>query len=92
MSRVVDMYEHYKVGGYIPKLIHLAELEGEGLVCYDGNHRREVMKLLGNDGYDVDCIVDIMFNTTKDDVCIPHLKLSINWSMFQKFIWTIHLI
>jgi hypothetical protein len=68
MSRVVDMYEHYKVGGYIPKLIHLAELEGEGLVCYDGNHRREVMKLLGNDGYDVDCIVDIMFNTTKDDV------------------------
>lgn len=45
-ERVKEMMEYYKAGGYIPRIIHLAELEAEGLACYDGNHRREVFSLL----------------------------------------------
>jgi hypothetical protein len=63
MERVNEIVE---LGVYIPKFIHLAELEGEGLVCYDGNHRREVLKQLVNDNFT--CIVDIMFKATHDDV------------------------
>lgn len=47
-------------GGYI----HLAELVGEGLVCYDGNHRREVLKRTST------CIVDVMFHATHDDAFV----------------------
>lgn len=61
MERVEEM-----VGVYIPKFIHLAELDGEGLVCYDGNHRREVLKKTADEN--TQCIVDIMFGATQDDV------------------------
>jgi hypothetical protein len=50
---------------YIPKMIHLAELNEEGLICYDGNHRREVFNLLQKDFL---CIIDIIFNATQEDV------------------------
>lgn len=63
MQRVDEMVTN---GVYIPKIIHLAELEREGLVCYDGNHRREVLKRLVDDS--LTCIVDIIFNATYDDV------------------------
>jgi hypothetical protein len=63
MTRVRDMYEY---GGYIPKLIHLAELPEEGLVCYDGNHRREFLQMV-DDG-ETDCIIDVMFNATTEEV------------------------
>ena len=39
--RVAEMKEHFIKGGYLPNQIHLAELSNEGLVRYDGNHRRE---------------------------------------------------
>ena len=66
MERVKEMHEYYNSGGYIPKFIHLAELKGEGIVCYDGNHRRELLKLI-NDG-DIECIVDVMFSATDEDI------------------------
>jgi hypothetical protein len=66
MERVKEMYEYYNSGGYIPKFIHLAELKGEGVVCYDGNHRRELLKLI-NDG-DIECVVDVMFSATDEDI------------------------
>lgn len=62
MERVNEILESR---AYIPKFIHLAELEGEGLVCYDGNHRRVVLEKLGGEGM---CIVDIMFGASSDDV------------------------
>jgi len=62
MERVNEILESR---AYIPKFIHLAELEGEGLVCYDGNHRRVVLEKLGGDET---CIVDVMFGATTDDV------------------------
>ena len=66
MNRVQEMYEYHNNGGYIPKLIHLAELKDEGLICYDGNHRREYLQMIGDD--EVECVVDIIFNATNDDV------------------------
>lgn len=71
MERVEEMVTS---GAYIPKFIHLAELDGEGLVCYDGNHRREVLKQMETGGVagsvagGASCIIDVMFNATQDDV------------------------
>jgi hypothetical protein len=59
------MLEHFNKGGYIPMNLHLAEVQGEGLVCYDGNHRREVLNTLNHAAV---CIVDIMFNASQNDV------------------------
>lgn len=66
LERVHEMHDFFKSGGYIPKFIHLAELKGEGLVCYDGNHRRELLKLI-NDG-DVECIVDVLFSASDEEI------------------------
>lgn len=67
MERVQEMLDFHVKGGYIPKLIHLAELQDEGLICYDGNHRREV---LNRSDCNVECIVDVMFGASPRDVYI----------------------
>jgi hypothetical protein len=64
--RVDEMLAHFEKGGYLPKMIHLAEVLGEGLVCYDGNHRREMFDRCKGD--DITCIVDIMFGANQNDV------------------------
>jgi len=48
----------------MPLLFHLAELP-EGLVCYDGNHRREV---LSKSKDDPKCIVDVMFGASPEEI------------------------
>jgi hypothetical protein len=68
MGRVAEMRVFNDSGGYIPKVIHLAEVQGEGVVCYDGNHRRELLNELVED--DITCIVDIMFGATQNDVYV----------------------
>lgn len=68
-TRVQEMLEYFHKGGYIPMHLHLAEVQGEGLVCYDGNHRREVLNALSADEQtNAMCIVDIMFNASQSDV------------------------
>ena len=70
VNRVEEMYLYYIKGGYIPRIIHLAENIQEGLVCYDGNHRREVLnKCITNmKDNDIECIIDIMFNISQSDI------------------------
>ena len=69
MERVKEVYDYYmNHSGYVPNMIHLAELPDEGLVCYDGNHRREVFNMGIAQGSEIICIVDIMFDTTQRDV------------------------
>lgn len=68
--RVSEMYKYYINNGFIPNTIFLAELD-EGLVCYDGNHRREMYNLVvKNIGYtkEIPCIVDVMFNSNLDNI------------------------
>ena len=66
IERVNEMVEYYNKGGYIPLMIHLAELKDEGIVCYDGNHRKEVFNTC-NDEF-IMCVVDMMFGVTQNDV------------------------
>lgn len=42
-ARVDALVAHMAAGGYVPPLMHFAELKGEAspLACFDGNHRRE---------------------------------------------------
>lgn len=68
-KRITEIYDYYINGGHIPRMIHLAELSDDkdkGLICYDGNHRREVFDKL-NDGNLV-CIVDVIFHATQEEV------------------------
>jgi len=65
-ARVKEMIEFYKNGGYIPTLIHLADVHGCGIVCYDGNHRREVFEeCMSSDDI---CMIDVMFDVTHQEV------------------------
>jgi len=66
MERVTEMIEHQNKSGYIPRMIHLAEIKGEGVVCYDGNHRKEVFNMCNDEN--LMCVVDIMFDATQNDV------------------------
>lgn len=63
--RVKEMVEFYQKGGYLPSVIHVAEVFEEGLVCYDGNHRREVFDQLEDKRL---CIVDVIFKASQYDV------------------------
>jgi len=67
VAYVDAMERHVRAGGYVSHYIHLAELAGEGLVCYDGNHRREVFARLG-DGSERIVLVDVLLGATTKDV------------------------
>ena len=63
-QRILEMVKHFNSGGYVPLFFHLAQTPG-GLVCYDGNHRRECFKTLNAS---VPVMVDIMFGVTDTEV------------------------
>lgn len=67
-ERVKEMIEYYHKGGYIPRMIHLAETKEEGIVCYDGNHRREVFNKVFDEDETTICIIDVMFGATRKEV------------------------
>ena len=67
MVRVNEMIEYVQHGGYIPPILHIAHIHEEGIVCYDGNHRREVFnRTTGVTSLKV--IVDVMFDASQKDV------------------------
>lgn len=65
-ERIKEMIAHHQKGGYIPRMIHLAELLDEGIVCYDGNHRKEVFNSCNDES--IMCVVDIIFETTQKEI------------------------
>lgn len=65
-QRVLEMTEFYNNGGYIPAILHVAESVDEGLVCYDGNHRRMMFDKINSEN--ITCIVDIIFNASQKDI------------------------
>ena len=66
MGRVKEIAKFHKEGGYVPMMIHLAELKDEGIVCYDGNHRKEALNMSNNET--VICIIDVMFRASQMEV------------------------
>lgn len=73
-SRVAEMLAFHRSGGYIPRIVHVAVCGAEGLVCYDGNHRRHVFDLLEEE--DVLCLVDVMFDASPADVYLAFNNLN----------------
>ena len=65
MKRVFEIRNHLERGGHVPFLLHLAELKDEGLICYDGNHRREAFNMISRPLY---VMIDVMFDASKKDV------------------------
>jgi len=65
-ERVKEMIEYHNKGGYIPRMIHLADTKEEGIVCYDGNHRKEVFNNCNDKS--LECIVDVVFDASQNDV------------------------
>ena len=62
MKRVEEMYSCE----YVPRLVHLADLKDEGIVCYDGNHRRETFNRCTDESLHV--VIDLMRGATQSEV------------------------
>lgn len=69
-TRIEEMYQFYLKGGYIPAVIHLAELNTEGLVCYDGNHRRELYNRLINqdEALRLAVMIDVVYQSNQNTI------------------------
>jgi hypothetical protein len=78
-KRIEEMNEYYKQGGHIPFTLHLAILPDEGIVCYDGLHRLQVLKIIDDDRI---CDIDVLVDATQDEVleCFQNLNKSVQVS------------
>jgi len=65
MQRVQEIGQYMSHGGYVPVILHLADVQDEGIVCYDGNHRREALNLLEKPPH---VIIDMLCNASQKDV------------------------
>ena len=76
-ARVAEMLHFHQSGGYIPRIVHVAHVPEEGLVCYDGNHRRHVFNALCDAAAeDVHVIADVMFRASAADVCVAFYNVN----------------
>lgn len=66
LTRIQELTNYIKNGNYIPPMLHLADLKEEGLVCYDGNHRREALQQANLENYKI--IVDLLCHATQSEV------------------------
>ena len=82
MTRVEEIRETMKVNNRMDGLINLAYITHEGLVCYEGNHRR-----LALEGNDFVVLIHILWDVTDEkvteefrrlnkSVCVPELYIS----------------
>jgi hypothetical protein len=65
MERVKEIKSHIENGGYVPLILHVADTKEEGLVCYDGNHRREALNILSKPPT---VILDVLCDASKRDI------------------------
>lgn len=64
VDEIVNLYRSDEL--YPLPFIYLAVLRDEGIVCYDGNHRRTALdKVLD---LDIECMIDILFDCQQKDV------------------------
>lgn len=66
MNRVPEIHEWMKTSGRMDGVISLAYIQGEGLRCYEGNHRRLALAGLNPDSMAV--IFEVMWDATNDKV------------------------
>jgi hypothetical protein len=76
--RVQEIANHILSGGFVPPILHVADLDSEGLVCYDGNHRRSAfMKVPLPPDFKV--VLDILCKATQRGVfeCFENINKSV---------------
>jgi len=62
--RVQEIAKHVRQGGFVPPVLHVADLKEEGLVCYDGNHRQAAFVQVSlPPGFKV--VLDVLCNATQ---------------------------
>lgn len=82
MTRIPEIHGWMKEFGRMDGVLNLAYIQGEGLVCFEGNHRR-----LALDGLDIPVFVDIVWDATHESlahefrrlnksVCVPDLYVA----------------
>jgi hypothetical protein len=96
-SRLKPMADYFTKNEHIDGIIYLAILEEEGIVCYDGNHRRESIQFM-EDNYSV--MVDVIEQPNKSylrdrfksiNQCVPISVLDENPEEFtDKFKYMIY--
>lgn len=62
--RINELAQYLLQDGWVPPLIYIANVPGEGLVCYDGNHRREAYKKVSPQLDKKQVIVDILHKSS----------------------------
>lgn len=75
--RVTELAQHLKQNGWAPPIIYTAEIPTEGLVCYDGNHRREAYRKLSPHLDKQTVIVDILKRPTDVYMCFNNINRSV---------------
>lgn len=63
MSRIPEIHKWMKEFHRMDGVLNLAYIQNEGLVCFEGNHRR-----LALDGLDIKVLLDIVWNATDEIV------------------------
>ena len=96
-DRIKLMADYFTKNEHIDGIIYLAILDDEGIVCYDGNHRRESIKYI-DDNYDV--LVDVIEHPSESylrdkfksiNQCVPISVLDENTAEFtDKFKYMIY--
>ena len=84
LNRVAEIAVHLRRGGWVKPEIYVAHLPQEGLVCYDGNHRREAYKTLSRENAK-DCsnkkvVLDVLKDWRKIYDCFTNVNLSVHVS------------
>jgi hypothetical protein len=75
--RAKEIAESIKKGSYVPKIIYLASIDSEGIVCYDGNTRRNAFNLLVGTEFEInEILIDIIFDIS--EVKLRELFIDIN--------------
>ena len=76
-TRVNELSRHLKQGGWVPPTIHVAHIPVEGLVCYDGNHRREAYRQISPCFENKTIILDILKKPTEIYKCFNDINKSV---------------
>ena len=66
--RLEAMADYFTKTNHIDGIIYLAVLEDEGIVCYDGNHRRESIQYIP-ENLNINVLVDVVEHPTYHYLC-----------------------
>jgi hypothetical protein len=72
-ERVNELHQYIQDTGFIDGIIYFANIHGEGLVCYDGNHRREA---LSNSSRSYKIIINVLEEPSFEYLCKKFISLN----------------